>query len=298
MHIGKTGNGEEDESLTQVDTNSIAAHMTKYLPENSIVLLNLPLRLFESWRGALAAAGYEPMQQPFVVQQTTRKPAKWGLTDELVDNCHLWFGFRKKQDSPSALHPVKWLQEMYEAAGETKPDELSLLYRSGVTIKTHKVPAAERMKITRVGKKEFLRVQQLSGASVAQVLTHLVRTSAYNKNVIIVDPFVGAGGVLHAARKMDCYCVVADRDPECVDMLRAIAKVEFNDRGECLLELPQKGEQKKQVPEEGDSEEEGSPTKSQSQGRKAALKVRLCRRRTIATMLIGVTARWRRVSMV
>jgi hypothetical protein len=258
---GKTGQGEEDELLTQVQMVAMGSHVAKYMPTNSMIILHLPLKLYAAWADALAQSGFLPLLHPFIVQTMARKPAKWGLADQLVENVHMWFGFRKSTDSPAHLHPVKFLLDMYADNEDKKPSQLNTVYRASTTVATFYIPKEERIRVKVDGAMCMLRVQQLSGAAVAKVILNFVRTSVFNKTVIIVDPFGGAGGTVHGARLTDTYCILGDRDKVCLEKVQALLKgAKFENRGSALMELPKFGEMEG-PDEEGYEEEEESPHK-------------------------------------
>ena len=92
------------------------------------------------------------------------------------------------------------------------------------------VNAIERVKSSE-GKS--IRIQQLSGKIVAIVINQFSRACRLNPQVLIVDPFMGAGGTLVAAKLTGCPFIGGDKDKLCTNSTKDLWGILEADGGEA-----------------------------------------------------------------
>ncbi len=137
------------------------------------------------------------------------------------DNTQVWTSFRKEGQKPVvpaerlAKHPMR-VESVVRS-----------IWNTGLMVASHKVPASERCK----DEGKLMRVQQMRGSSVAKIAHVFSRAHVLNPQVVLVDPFAGAGGTGVAARLLGCYFVGIEKDATCAKPVKAMLKKLEEDDG-------------------------------------------------------------------
>jgi hypothetical protein len=193
--------------------------MYEKTPVDTIVSLHLPY-FNTSYMTAMLAEKWMAYGRPTIVACREFHPLDYRTANVQGDNSQQWISFHKGGHTPivPAAYLAKHPQRIMKKLAET--------WNVVNFVVSHKVPNAERGKD---GEGKQLRVQQMRGASVLKVINQFSRATKWEPQVIILDPFAGAGGTAVAAKLAGCYFIGMDKNKECVDTIEGL----WEKLGEC-----------------------------------------------------------------
>ena len=181
-------------------------------PEDTVCSFHLPA--FDTvWRASFEAEQWVAYKRPTVIVSKAEHPLDNRTRHVQGDNTHYWVSFHKFKKVP--VVPADYLHDHPNKIAA----KLAQVWNTGVIVATHKVPAVERIKAEGGG---YLRTQQMRGGSVAKIINCFSRATKWESQVVILDPFAGAGGTLIAARLTGNYFVGIDKNKDCVDAMEGI----------------------------------------------------------------------------
>jgi hypothetical protein len=181
---------------------------------DTIVSLHLPyFHTGFNFMNAMITEKWVLYGRPLIITSRENHPLDNRTANLPGDNTQQWVSFHKSGHTP--IVPAAYLSKH----PERNMKRLADTWNVGNIVSSHKVPVVEKGKDNE-GKQ--LRVQQMRGASVLKVIHQFSRATKWEPQVIIMDPFAGAGGTAVAAKLAGCYFIGMDKNKDCADTIESL----------------------------------------------------------------------------